>query len=362
MEEAERKMYNLLAANFSTNAIQTNRGVREGGYFFDKKERNHLQELTMNLATSTTFFASSHTRPEAKIAIKSNNSLLKQDGLSDEDREGIKSAIEILTTAGQDSTWRLVTDQISVCVEVTGIDESIIETFGGVIEPRSLLCTKQLVRLRRIIEELQHEDVKEWEVDEELSEEMISFEAKAARGEKSLFKQRSKTNDVLLHPLPDDSFLRKIQLVRTSSAKINHVLDEFQKYPDEKFIIFSSSRVDLVFATLSEVLDVFRVPHVILTGKYKGSGTDGGSKVQHFNSTSVQECKAILVDAEKGGRGVHLTAASRIIMLEPVSPTSPFPRNFSRLTDSFRLSFIDLETRYVDLASRFEPCRQTIGY
>lgn len=84
-----------------------------------------------------------------------------------------------------------------------------------------------------------------------------------------------------------------------------------------QFIVFSSSRIDLLFANLSEALDLLSIRHKIFAGGH-AKGGDRGSIVQHFNTTTAAECQAILVDAKLGGRGINLTAASRVIMLEPI--------------------------------------------
>ncbi|GAA5878684.1 hypothetical protein JCM16303_002170 [Sporobolomyces ruberrimus] len=337
MEEAERKMYNALTAVFASNAIQSQR--RDQDYFFHKANAGPLKSLCSNLATASTFFASdeiSHLLRQGAEWAQERLDSRKALGWTEEDRQGLKKAIAVMKEAYADREWNQVSTNISVAIEVRGLDDEIIKAFAGLTAAknplnRSLVSLHQLVRLRQDLKELRHEDVQGWKDDEELIEEMITFEARrkrydveiASRTSKeeevvSVFKKRPKKDTTALVPLPADSMFRNVQLIRTSSAKINYLLDQFRSFPNDKFIVFSSSNVDLLFANISEALDVFGIPHIIFAGSHARMGQDRGLKAQRFNSTTAQEVQVILVDVEKGGRGVGLTAASRVIMLEPI--------------------------------------------
>ncbi|GAA5928576.1 DEAD/DEAH box helicase [Sporobolomyces koalae] len=337
MEEAERKMYNALLAVFASNAIQSQR--RDQDYFFHKANVGSLKSLCSNLATASTFFASDevgHRLREGAGWAQERLDSEKAVKWSEEDRQGLREAIAVMKAAYSDVEWNLMVNEVSVTIEVEGLDDELVKAFNGITSSqnplgRSLVSLHQLVRLRQDLKELQHIDVKAWNDDEELVEELLTFEARrkrydveiASRKSKdeevvSVFKKRSKKDTTPLVPLPLDSTFRQIQLVRTSSAKINYLIKEFREHPDEKFIVFSSSNVDLIFANLSEALDLFGIPHIIFAGSHARMGQDRGLKAQRFNATSAQEIQVILVDVERGGRGVGLTAASRVIMLEPI--------------------------------------------
>lgn len=338
MEEAERKMYNVLTAFFASNAIQSQREDQD--YFFHKANSAPLNELCSNLASASTFFSSDSVGAQVRNSQEWAQQRLDSDKAakwSEDDKRGQTKAIAVLKEASDDKEWNVVVNEFSVAVEVDGLDEDIVKAFGGLRATsnplkRSLVSLKQLVRLRQDLRELLHLDVKGWNDDEELVEELITFEARrkrydvevASRKSKDddeiipVFKKRSKKDTTPLAPLPIDSMFANVQLVRTSSAKINYLLDQFRSFPDEKFIVFSSSRPDLLFANLSEALDLFAIPHIIFASSHARMGQDRGLKAQRFNSTTAKEVQVILVDAEKGGRGVGLTAASRVIFLEPV--------------------------------------------
>ncbi|GAA6012278.1 hypothetical protein JCM11491_007080 [Sporobolomyces phaffii] len=338
MEEAERKMYNALTAIFASNAIQSQR--KDQDYFFHKANAGPLKSLCSNLATASTFFASSEIGARLREGATWAQERLESEKAAkwtEEDRQGLAKAIAVMKEAYDDREWNLVTGEVSVAIEVVGLDDEIIKAFGGLTAAknplnRSLVSLHQLTRLRQDLKELRHADVKGWNDDEELVEELITFEARRKRYDVeianrkskdeeevvSVFKKRPKKDTTPLVPIPSDSMFRNVQLLRTSSAKINYLLDQFRSYPEDKFIVFSSSNVDLLFANLSEALDLFGISHIIFAGSSSRKGQDRGLKAQRFNSSSAQEVQVILVDVEVGGRGVGLTAASRVIMLEPI--------------------------------------------
>jgi hypothetical protein len=337
MEEAERKMYNAFTSLFASNAIQSQRVDQD--YFFHKDNAGPLKGLCSNFATASTFFASDEIGWRLRQGAEWAEERLESEKAarwSEEDRQGLVKAIEVMKEAYNDGEWNLIVGEVSIAIEVEGLDDELIKAFAGLTAAknplkRSLLSAQQLIRLRQDLKELQHVDVKGWNDDEELVEELITFEARrkrydveiASRKSKDeevvpVFKKRTKKDATSIVPLPVDSIFRNIQLVRTSSAKINYLLDQFRSFPNDKFIVFSSSNVDLIFANLSETLDLFGIPHIIFAGSHARMGQDRGWKAQRFNTTSAAEYQVILVDAEKGGRGVGLTAASRVIMLEPI--------------------------------------------
>ncbi|GAA5859888.1 hypothetical protein JCM1840_001782 [Sporobolomyces johnsonii] len=339
MEEAERKMYNALLAIFASNSITSQRTDKD--YLFHTSQRRWLDELCDNLATATTFFGSSEIEGRLHDAIRWAHERLDSDkssSWSDEDRQGLRKAAEVMQEALDDREWRIAVRGPAVAAEVTGFDDDLIKEFRGLSAShnpldRSLVSLHELVRLRQDLRELRHADVKQWDDDEELVEEVLTFEARRKRADveaasrkaakeqdqeqEQVFKKRPKNDSTPIVPLPDDSIFAKMRLVRTTSTKINHVLDELRRYPNDKFIVFSSSNVDLLFANLSETLDLFGIHHLIFAGSHARSG-DRGLKAQKFNSTTAAECQVILVDAKLGGRGIGLTAASRVIMMEPI--------------------------------------------
>ncbi|GAA6063484.1 hypothetical protein JCM10212_001000 [Sporobolomyces blumeae] len=345
MEEAERKMYNALLAIFSSNSIQSQQTNQD--YFFHSSNTTSLNALCTNLATASTFFTSDEInlrlREGRRWAIDGLKSSAAQ-AWSQTDRDGLDKAGAVMQEAYSDEEWLLTTLQLSAGAEVVGVDDEIVRAVGGLTAGgnptgRTILSLQQLVRIRQALTELRHADVKAWSDDEELTEELITFLGKWGRWERdqaeaktqgkkantaaeSPFKirsrKRSQKEKVAVVPLPTDSSFSKIQLVRTTSAKYNYLLDQFRTYPNDKFIVFSSSNPELLFANLSEALDLFGIKHTIIAGTTKGQNNDPGLKMRRFNETSAQECQVILIKVDRGGRGIGLTAASRVVFLEPV--------------------------------------------
>ncbi|GAA5970910.1 hypothetical protein JCM11641_004505 [Rhodosporidiobolus odoratus] len=335
LEEAERKVYNALVALFSSNSITSQRVDQD--YLFHKHHQKHLDTLTDNLQASTTFFGSTEfywqlteARDYGKDRLEKKDTKVK---FTDDERQGLRKALEVIQEVLDDREAQLTSSAPGVAFEVEGFANDLLSPFLGLSAARNplqrtVVSQSQLVRLRVNLKELRREDVKAWEDDEELLEEMITFEEKrkrldavpagdAADMEEPLFKKRGKKDDTPLTALHTDSSFKQIRLVRTTSAKINHIVNEMLRYPDEKFIIFSSSIVDLIFANLSETLDLLGIRHAIFAGSHARS-QDRGAIAQRFNTTTAAECKTILVDARLGGRGFTLTAASRVIMCESI--------------------------------------------
>ncbi|GAA6012949.1 hypothetical protein JCM10207_008392 [Rhodosporidiobolus poonsookiae] len=336
MEEGERRVYNALLALFSSNSITSQRV----DYLFHNQQQKHLSTLVDNLSTASTFFGSEEllgqlfdARNYAEKRLNGESSLKWTEG----ERKGLRTALTVMQEALDDRETRLTSGAPAVAFEVEGFPDDLLAPFLGLSAKknalgRTLVTQPQLVRLRMNLKELRREDVKEWDDDEELIEEMITFEDKRKRldaepklpkgqkpepsDEPPLFKKRGKSDTTPLVPLPKDSVFSNIRLVRTTSAKINYIVDQLRQYPDEKFIIFSSTIVDIIFANLSETLDLLGISHAIFAGT--GRSQDRGAIAQRFNASTAQECQAILVDARLGGRGITLTAASRVIMVEPL--------------------------------------------
>ena len=375
--EAERRTMNALVATFVTNSILTQRidvGLALGtfcasvltshfnsqvDYFFSPRNKKYLDELTDNLSAASSFFSSSDFQTRLADAIRNSEETLnseKSSKWSEQDRQGLAKAISVMQEALRDSDWRAVVGSVGVNVEVHGLDEELIKLFGGVPKDKdtSLMPLQGLVTLRVNLKELQKPDVGAWKDDEDLREELITFEQKRQRlealpanskaraeleEEAKLKKKKRKKSDAALPPLPlpSASIFHHIQLGTTTSAKVNYVINDARLHPTEKIIVFSSALPDLVFAQLSEALDLVGISHAIFAGGRSGKEADRGAVAARFNTTSAKECQVsvggdlrlslsahsrstqiILVDARLGGRGFCLTAASRVIMLEPI--------------------------------------------
>ncbi|KAM0787672.1 hypothetical protein ACM66B_003735 [Microbotryomycetes sp. NB124-2] len=336
LEEAERKTYNALIGVFASNAILSQR--EDDDYFFHPKQRRALDLITENLAASSFFFASSEFYGQLSGAIKrSKDELVSESSASwsSADRVALEKAIQVMQEALDDTEWRAVVGSVAVNLDVYDLDAALVKPFDGLSSDdnprrRTILPLGSLVNMRRAVHWLRRSDNVKWRDDEELVEELITHEDKRKREEAASKSNKAapesttdspkkrKKGEVLAYvPLPTESEFHKVSLGATStSAKLNHVVAELRKYPDEKFIVFASSLPDLAFASLSEALDLLGIRHLIFTSH--GKGKDRGAIAAKFNSTTASECQAILVDARLGGRGISLTAASRVIMLEPI--------------------------------------------
>ena len=252
MEEAERLVYNTLVGFFVSNSITSQRV--DVDYLFHKSKRAELDVLCSNLATATTFFGSSEYYQHLVEARKYGEEALvtkRSADWSDDDRTKQRKVVDVFQEALDDPEVALTAGTPAVAMEVANLDDELVRTFiglSGTRNPRgrALVSQNELVRLRVDLKELQREDVKAWADDEELVEELITFEEKRKRvdarpknfeadpDEEPLFKKRGKKDATPLVPLPDDSIFRRVQLVRTTSSKINFIVSELRKHSSEK--------------------------------------------------------------------------------------------------------------------------------
>lgn len=265
------------------------------------------------MAASSFFFASSgkygiHTRLLSAIRY-AEDTLDSEKCLkwSEEDRQGLRKAMSVMQEALDDPEWSSVNGSVSVNLDVHGLDSELINAFGGLAagdnaRGRTLVPLDDLVTLRVDLKELRKSSVGSWKDDEDLREELITFEAKRKReasiptkskaivdsGPKPAKKRKNGELEVLL-PIPADSLFRRIQLGSSTSAKLNWVVKAVRQYRQDKFIVFCSSLPDLVFANLSEAFDLLGIRHLIFASH--GKNRDRGAIAARFNSTNAQECQ-----------------------------------------------------------------------
>ncbi|KAK4703486.1 hypothetical protein P7C70_g2733, partial [Phenoliferia sp. Uapishka_3] len=333
----ERRMYNSLLALFAANSIQSQRVDQD--YFFAPGNKKSLDELTLNLSTSSVFFASSETYGRLWDAVRDSKKLLESDksaSWSEEDVIAQQKAIAVMQEALDDPEWRQVVNSCSVGFDVEGLQDTLFKTFSQSqaatrsSEGRKLMPSSGLVQLRTDLKEvLRPTQEASWRDDEELVEEVITFEERRIRemNDKTLpvvahgtKPEKGKRKAAVVEPprqLPAQSTFLDINVGSTTSVKINYVISEINAFPDDKFIIFSCTLSDLLFAQLSEAFDIVGIKHVIFAG-HASQKRDRGATAAEFNTSPASKCRAILVDAKMGGRGMQLDSANRVIMLEPI--------------------------------------------
>jgi hypothetical protein len=255
MEDSERRVYNSLLALFVSNAVTSQRV--DVDYLFHSSKRAHLDTLSENVASATTFFGSQdfiQQISDARKFAKEMSASYKSLAWTDEERVKEAQVIEVFDEVLADPAACLTVDYPSIAFEVTGFPNDLFSTFRGLHgEGATLVPASELVRLRVDVTELRRVDVKEWDDEEEFVEELLTFEQKRKRidarpknykpdeDEQPLFKKRGKNAKVELAALPD--VIQRIQLGRTTSAKINHIIGELKRYPNDKVrCSFVSSR------------------------------------------------------------------------------------------------------------------------
>lgn len=304
---------------------------------FHPSQQKYCDELATNLSASSFFFANNEIAGRLVDAIRFANDSAKSSkaaAWSAADRAQLDKALSVVREALDDPDWNQLVMGQAVLVATDGIDPELMDEFGGLKQRDTsegvadLMPLGGLVTLRGTLHQLRRETAEgwpKWRDDEELGEELITRQQQMRReGWKPPRMATKKKGEVeQLKELGDGSAFRNIKLGRTSSAKLNWVIDEVTRHKSDKFIIFSSVLTDLAFATLSEAFDVLNIQHVIYAGsghtRTNASGIrDRGHLISFFNHSPASVCQCILVDAKLGGRGVGLTSASRVVFLEPM--------------------------------------------
>ncbi|KAG8974428.1 hypothetical protein FRB90_009769 [Tulasnella sp. 427] len=106
---------------------------------------------------------------------------------------------------------------------------------------------------------------------------------------------------------PDHPLLA-VRIKESTSPKINFIVKEMVRCPEDRFIIFSESPGSLLY--VKEALDACRIRSLMVWDR-KELGV-----LQQFETDMEQ--RAILLELKHGARGLNLTSANRVIFIEPV--------------------------------------------
>lgn len=192
------------------------------------------------MSASSFFFASTAFVAWLSGGIKyANESLasIKSHSWAPGDRDALIDIIKRIQDALDDKEWRRVIGSISVLVEIEGLQQDLVKLFNGLLakdNPRekTVIAPGELVILKRDLKAIRGlEGPPAWEDDEDLMEEVITFEENRRRqaslqsSEQATPKakvKRSKHNPPPLHPLPEESSFSHITLGRSTSAKANY--------------------------------------------------------------------------------------------------------------------------------------------
>lgn len=223
-----------------------------------------MDELVLNLSSATTFVSSSNLASDVKQAIDFLQLYFdREEGCTREqtekeiagrkkrssqavewnskDRNALLGARTVLEDAFRDPEWRLIANSVTALMHVQGMDDGLINVFGGLRAELNSFTSKRtvaplgsLVRLRKVTQELRLQQTPTWSsivedgVDE-LLEEVITLEQKYLSGVSDLSeagpKPKKKKGQPVYLPFPTHSSLPQIQLGRTSSSKLNYIVD-----------------------------------------------------------------------------------------------------------------------------------------
>lgn len=334
MTHLERLTYNSILALFTVNSVLTQR--EDGDYFFHPTNRKALQAIVSNLSASAFFHVGENAVGLLSEALANSRKALESNTAqtwSEEDRVSLHAAVASMAEAHEDDEWARYVNSLTVSVEVKGFASTELDGMFEEFHARPTadatvrrVPLDKLVILRGVVTVVRREPG--WRDEEELVEEIITFEAKRARlvagtmevdaqedGQPKSKPSRKKSHLVPPRPFPPSSELAQLTISLTSSAKLNYIVQQLARFPDDKFLIFSSVRQDTALSRLSETFDLLGITHALFVG---GRDKDRGTIAERFNASSAKECQVLLLNASIGGRGIELISASRIVFLEPI--------------------------------------------
>jgi hypothetical protein len=236
-------------------------------------QAKYLRELTLNLRASSLFFTSPDFVVKSEEYLREwPKGIRKIENISKEDWDGLHRAHDVLREALDDEGIKLSTiTSLSPGLEVRGLDSRLAGKFGGLVGVKEegdgggegvarIVPSSRLVELRVAVEQMRRPGVAAWVDDEDLVEEVLTYDAQRIANlvnpEVSATKEPKINYDLPLLPLPSSSSFLDANLGRSTSAKINFVVDTVRRNSKEKFLVFSNTLPDLLFATLSEAFDL----------------------------------------------------------------------------------------------------------
>lgn len=358
----ERRTYNVLQALILLNAVLSQEEDRD--YFFHAANRKALAAVMENLALACFHFAgegfleqtlSAHALIRAQLA--------RPDAVRPAQRPLADAALAKLQEALDNLAWRAHVEQGEVLYHVDHLDTDIAEAWrrhrAGDIHA---LSSDELLALRHACEAAYDELAADAapsdagvngtaalpppdadELHEELLTRGMRFLARLSgkpeqapqrpenlttvasdrrSAERGLKRARASvphsSRGSLQHPqaprlrhLPHE--LQRIRVQRTSSTKLNAIVDEVRGAADtDKVLVFSS--LDNVLYELAGALELAQIPYLLyVSGLPQRLRNEYASAFSH-----VPAYRCLLMSTHVGGRGLDLHCATRVILAEPV--------------------------------------------
>jgi len=111
---------------------------------------------------------------------------------------------------------------------------------------------------------------------------------------------------------PNSCHFSDVKIIKTTSTKINYLLDKLRSHPSEKAIIFSSVKNTLYY--LGHSLNAAGFKFLAFYSGLKSQ--EKGQAITTFNTNEA--IKIFLMDTDLAAYGINLVSASRIYFVDPV--------------------------------------------
>ncbi|KAK5958302.1 hypothetical protein OHC33_000144 [Knufia fluminis] len=114
------------------------------------------------------------------------------------------------------------------------------------------------------------------------------------------------------HPIISTVKLPESEVLGFASSKLTYLCDKLMSHPDEKAIIFYNNNNTAFFT--AEALELLRIPFLIYANTL--SVQKRAEYLAKFNADT--ETRVLLMDLKQAGQGLHVAAASRVYILNPI--------------------------------------------
>lgn len=337
---------NLFSAVLVTNAVTSERSDED--YMFHPKNRRQLDVLISNLRQSS-FHWVGFKKHDAEEPVRNSKKYLKEKAqtISETDRRLLMSAVEAGERAVNDAGWLAFSTLHEVGVIVDDFPEQAAEHWAMAQPSQPLLLgTVQARAVQKYVEDHAGDDdpseglagaglramqaARKRAADEDktaaksraagcqvLEEPKIKDQTKRKRSislpDSSPSKRARLSNPSQAPSLPSESPLHNTEIIGFSSAKLTYLVDQVYLHQSTSKIIIFYDTNNVAF-WLAEALELLSFSFLIYANTL--SQALRSQYLSLFNSNPA--IRILLMDIRQASHGLHIAAANRVYIVNPV--------------------------------------------
>ncbi|KAL9617302.1 MAG: hypothetical protein Q9160_007882 [Pyrenula sp. 1 TL-2023] len=334
----DRLSLNLFISVLASNAVTSERTDED--YMFHKRNRKQLDALTKNLRQSCFHwvgFKSSSLRETIRVSKKYLDE--KQSSIADFDCSLLMAAIAASEKALASPAWSAFSTVHEIGVFLDDFPENSRETWcldSKILKP-TLMGVSQARQAQEFVDEKIGSDdpmdglagagiramaqarkkaAEEEETVTKTSSEIIVVEEPKIKDQSSSVLKAAK-NDKKRNELDESSPVARTKVVGFSSAKLTYLMDRVvELQSSEKVIIFYDT--NNVAFWIAEALELLSVRFLI----YSNTLTVHRRATYLATFAQKQDFRVLLMDVKQAAHGLHVAAASRVFIVNPIWQSS----------------------------------------